>query len=114
MARVKRGVRASKRRKKVLKAAKGFQGGRKSKFKAAKQATLKAGSYAYRDRKVRKREFRRLWITRLNAAVREEGLSYSVFIASLKKNKVDVDRKVLADIAFNYPEVFKKIIDKVK
>ncbi|MBU1119372.1 50S ribosomal protein L20 [Patescibacteria group bacterium] len=114
MPRVKRGVRANKRRKKVIKAAKGYQGNRSTKFKAANQAQLKAGTYAYRDRKVRKRDFRRLWIVRLNAAVREEGMSYSTFIAALKKNKVDLDRKILADIAFTSPETFKKIVDEVK
>lgn len=114
MSRVKRGVRANKRKKNILKRTKGFLGGRKSKFAAAKQALLKAGQYAFRDRKARKRVFRALWITRLNAAVREEGLSYSKFIAGLKKNKVELDRKILAQIAFENPDIFKKIVEKVK
>lgn len=114
MARVKRGVRANKRRKNVLKLAKGFQGGRSKKFRAAKQAILKAGSYKYRDRKVRKRDFRQLWITRLNAAVREHGMSYSVFINALKKKNSELDRKVLAQIAFEHPETMKSIVEEVK
>ncbi len=114
MARVKRGVRANKRRKNLLKLAKGFQGGRGTKFRQAKQAVLKAGTYKYRDRKVRKREFRKLWILRLNAAVREHDVTYSTFINLLKKKNVELDRKVLADIAFNHPDTFKNIVEEVK
>lgn len=114
MSRLKRGVRANKKRKNVLKAAKGYTMGRKNKFRAAKEATVKAGVYAYRDRKARKRDFRQLWIVRINAALNAEGLSYSKFMDSLKKQKIEVDRKILADIAFNYPELFKKIIKTVQ
>ncbi len=114
MPRVKRGVTASKRRKKVLKRAKGFIYGRSKKYRAAKEATIKAESYAYRDRRTKKRTSRRLWIIRLNAACRQNGLKYSEFIKLLKKAKIDLDRKVLADIAVNHPGVFKKIVAEVK
>ena len=114
MPRVKRGVTASKRRKKTLKRAKGFIYGRSKKYRAAKEATIKAETYAYRDRRTKKRTARRLWITRLNAACRANGLKYSEFIKLLKIAKIDLDRKVLADIAVNHPKVFKKIVAKVK
>lgn len=114
MARVKRGVRANKRRKNVLKLTKGFKNGRNRKYRAAKQAVLKAGTYAYRDRKVRKREFRKLWIMRMNAALRENGTTYSKFIGDMKKKDIQLDRKVLAQIAFDKPEAFKKIVESVK
>ena len=106
MPRVKRGVVARKRRKKVLKQAKGYYGARSRTFKVAKQAVIKAGQYAYRDRRQRKRQFRSLWIIRINAAAREHGLSYSRFIAGLKKAAIEVDRRVLADLAMNEKEVF--------
>ncbi|WP_119394576.1 50S ribosomal protein L20 [Salinibius halmophilus] len=99
MARVKRGVIARRRHKKVLKQAKGYYGARSRVFRVAKQAVIKAGQYAYRDRRQRKRQFRALWIARINAASRVNGLSYSRFISGLKKANVEIDRKVLADIA---------------
>lgn len=114
MVRVKRGVAAHKRRKKVIKAAKGYKWSRKSKFIAAKQALMKAWSYAYRDRKVKKRAKRSLWTVQLNAACRENGLTYSKFIAALKKHSIELDRKVLSQIAQDNPEIFVKILEKVK
>ncbi|HAO55427.1 MAG TPA: 50S ribosomal protein L20, partial [Gammaproteobacteria bacterium] len=106
MPRVKRGVASRARRKKVLKQAKGYYGARSRTFKVAKQAVIKAGQYAYRDRRQRKRHFRALWILRINAAAREHGLSYSRFISGLKKAAIDVDRKILADIALHEKEAF--------
>src|SRR5271154_2424658 len=103
MARVKRGVTSHAKHKKVLKAAKGFYGRRKNTIRIAKQAVEKAMQYAYRDRKVRKRNFRALWVQRINAAVREHGLTYSRFIDGLLKAGIAVDRKVLADLAMNEP-----------
>jgi len=114
MTRIKRGVMANKRRKKVIKKAKGFLGARSKKYKAAKEALMKAGTQSYRDRRNKKRVMRRLWQTRLNAGVREHGLSYSKFIHALKLAKVEIDRKVLSDLAINNPEVFTKIIEKAK
>jgi large subunit ribosomal protein L20 len=99
MARVKRGVTARARHKKVLKLSKGYQGRRKNVYRVAKQAVIKAGQYAYRDRRQRKRQFRALWIARINAASRECGLSYSLFINGLKKAGIEIDRKILAEIA---------------
>ncbi|TAN51090.1 MAG: 50S ribosomal protein L20 [Methylococcaceae bacterium] len=99
MARVKRGVTARARHKKVLKQAKGYYGARSRVYRVAKQAVIKAGQYAYRDRRQKKRQFRALWITRINAAARECGLSYSRFMDGLKKASIDIDRKVLADMA---------------
>jgi len=112
--RVKRGVARHAKHKKIIKAAKGFIGRRKSVFKLAKQAVIKAGRYSYRDRRVKKREFRALWIIRLNAAVREHGMSYSSFINKLTEKKIELNRKVLADIAMNSPEVFAKIVAELK
>ena len=114
MARVKRGVTAHARHKKVLKAAEGYYGRRKSSITVAKAAVDKAGQYAYRDRKVRKRSFRALWIQRLNAAARLEGMTYSRFIHGLERAGIDIDRKVLADIAGADPTAFKVIADKVR
>lgn len=114
MPRVKRGTTANKRRKNLLKQAKGFKWGRKSKFKLAKQAVLKAGAYAYRDRKAKKRTFRSLWQIQISAACRLLGLSYSKFIAGLKKNSIEIDRKILAQLAKEKPEVFEKIVEKAK
>ncbi|MCK4453907.1 50S ribosomal protein L20 [Candidatus Parcubacteria bacterium] len=114
MTRVKRGTTAHKRRKNILKHAKGFKWGRKSKYKAAKEALAHAWSYAYRDRRTKKRNFRRLWQIQINAACREQGISYSKFIAGLKKNKIELDRKILSELAKKNPEVFKKIVEKVK
>jgi large subunit ribosomal protein L20 len=106
MPRVKRGVVARQRRKKILKQAKGYYGARSRTFKVAKQAVIKAGQYAYRDRRQRKRQFRSLWIVRINAGAREHGLSYSRFIAGLKKAGIEVDRRVLADLALHEKEAF--------
>ena len=114
MVRVKRGKTAHKKREKLLKHTKGFNWGRKSKERAAKEALLHAGQYAYVGRKLRKRDLRSLWIKRLNAAVRQHGLSYSKFIAGLKKEKIELDRKILADIAVNDPDTFAKIVSEVK
>jgi len=111
MVRVKRGVAAHKRRKNTLKHTKGFRWSRKSKFTEANQALMKAWSYAYRDRKVRKREKRALWQVQINAICRENGTTYSKFIAGLKKNLIELDRKVLAVIAQKNPEVFAKILE---
>ena len=114
MARVKRGVTAHAKHKKVLKAAKGYYGRRKNTIRIAKQAVEKAMQYAYRDRKNRKRTFRALWIQRLNAAVREHGLTYSRFIDGLAKAGIEVDRKVLSDIAIREPEAFASIVAQAK
>ena len=114
MPRVKRGVTAHARHKKILALAKGFRGRRKNVFRIAKQAVMKAGQYAYRDRRTRKRVFRQLWIARINAASREMGVTYSRFMAGLKKAQIDIDRKVLADLAVNDPAAFGSIVEKVK
>ncbi len=114
MPRVKRGVTAHARHKKILKLAKGFRGRRKNVFRIAKQAVMRAGQYAYRDRRTRKRVFRALWIARINAASRELGVTYSKFMAGLKKAQIDIDRKVLADLAVNDPAAFGSIVEKVK
>ena len=114
MARVKRGVTSHAKHKKVLKAATGYYGRRKNTIRVAKQAVEKAMQYAYRDRKVRKRNFRALWIQRLNAAVREHGLTYSRFIDGLTKAGVGVDRKVLADLAMHEPAAFNAVVEKAK
>ena len=111
MARVKRGVQAKARHKKVLKQAKGYRGARSRTYKVAKQAVMRAGQYAYRDRRVKKRVFRSLWIVRINAAARENGLTYSKLIAGLKKANIDLDRKVLASIAVNDKEAFSQIAE---
>lgn len=114
MTRVKRGTTAHKRRKRLLKHAKGFRWGRKSKYKAAKEALMHAWTYAYRDRKVKKREFRKLWQIQINAACRELGISYNKFIFGLKEKKIELDRKVLSELAKEKPEIFKQIVEKVK
>ncbi len=114
MAHVKRGVTTHARHKKVLDAAKGYRGRRKSTIRVAMQAVEKAGQYAYRDRKVRKRQFRALWIQRINAAARLEGLTYSRFMNGLKVAGVELDRKVLADLAVREPEAFKAIAEQAK
>ncbi|MFK5891156.1 MAG: 50S ribosomal protein L20 [Flavobacteriaceae bacterium] len=101
------------RRKKILKQAKGYFGRRKNVYTVAKNAVEKAMSYAYRDRKANKRNFRGLWILRINAGVRQYGMSYSQFMGKLKANNIDLNRKVLADLAMNHPEAFKAIVDKV-
>lgn len=114
MARVKRGVQARRRHKKILKQAKGYYGARSRVFRVAKQAVIKAGQYAYRDRRQRKRQFRALWIARINAAARINGMSYSRFIAGLKKASIEIDRKVLADLAVYEKTVFAAIVEKAK
>ena len=114
MARVKRGVTARRRHKKVLSKAKGYYGARSRVFRVAKQAVTKAGQYAYRDRRQRKRQFRALWITRINAAARLHGLSYSRLINGLNLANIEVDRKVLADIAVHDPEGFGAIAEQAK
>lgn len=107
-------VASRKRRKKILKAANGYFGARSNVYTVAKNAVEKAWQYAYRDRRVKKRMFRRLWITRINAAARLEGMKYSEFMYKLKVNDIELNRKVLADMAMNHPEVFKAIVNKVK
>ena len=114
MARVKRGVTSHAKHKKVLKQVKGQYGRRKNTIRIAKQALEKAMQYAYRDRRAKKREFRSLWIQRINAGVRAEGLTYAKFINGLVKSKIKLDRKVLAELAYNNPEVFKLVVKKVQ
>ena len=114
MPRTTRGVTAHRRHKKVLKQAKGYYGARSRVFRVAKQAVTKAGQYAYRDRKQRKRMFRGLWIQRINAAAREQGISYSRLIAGLKKENIEVDRRVLADLALNEREAFDALAERAK
>ena len=114
MPRVKRGVTAHARHKKVIAQAKGYRGRRKNVFRVAKEAVMKAGQYAYRDRRQKKREFRALWIARINAAARELGMTYSVFMNGLKKAAIEVDRKVLADLAVHDKEAFAKIANQAK
>ncbi len=114
MSRVKRGVAKKARHKKILKMAKGYRGRAKNCFRIAIEKVEKAMKYAYRDRKVRKRDFRALWIQRINAAVREQGMIYSTFINGLKLAKIDLDRKVLSDLAIKEPEAFSEIVMKAK
>jgi len=114
MARVKRGVVAKARHKKVLNKAKGYYGARSKVYRVAKQAVIKAGQYAYRDRRVRKREFRALWITRINAAARLNGLSYSRFVNGLSKAGIEVDRKILADLAVHDAVAFSELTEQAK
>ena len=114
MARVKRGVQVRRKHKKVLKAARGYYGARSRTIKVARQAVFKAGQYAYRDRKARKRMFRRLWILRINAGAREFGLSYSRFINGLKKANIQIDRKVLSDLAIHEKASFQKLTQMAK
>lgn len=113
MVRVKSGIQTKKKHKKVLKLAKGYWMTRHKQFKKAKEAVLHAGQYAYIGRKRKKRDFRRLWIIRLNAALRELGLKYSLFIKKLKDKKIEVDRKILSQVACDYPSIFEKIVKKV-
>ena len=114
MSRVKRGVTARARHKKVLAKSRGFRGRRGNVYRVAKEAVMKAGQYAYRDRRNRKRDIRALWITRINAAVRELGMSYSAFMAGLKKARIEIDRKVLADLAVMDKPAFAKIAGQIK
>ncbi|MFC0338564.1 LSU ribosomal protein L20P [Kushneria avicenniae] len=114
MARVKRGVVARRRHKKILKQAKGYYGARSRTFRVAKQAVIKAGQYAYRDRRQRKRQFRALWIARINAAARTHGMSYSRFINGLKKAGIEIDRKILADLAVHEKQAFGAIVEQAR
>ena len=114
MPRIKRSVASRARRKKVLKAARGYYGARSRTFKVAKQAVIRAGQYAYRDRRQRKRQFRALWIARINAGARENGMSYSVFMNGLKKAAIDIDRKVLSDIAIFDKPAFTALVEKAR
>jgi large subunit ribosomal protein L20 len=114
MPRVKRGVTAHARHKKILALAKGYRGRRKNVFRVAKEAVMRAGQYAYRDRRTKKRVFRNLWIARINAASRNLGVTYSKLMAGLKKASIEIDRKVLADMAVNDPAGFGSIVEKVK
>ncbi|MCC5886628.1 MAG: 50S ribosomal protein L20 [Gammaproteobacteria bacterium] len=114
MARVKRSVASRARRKKILKAAKGYYGARSRTLRTAKQAVTKAGQYAYRDRRVRKRQFRALWIQRINAGAREHGLSYSRFMDGLHKANIEVDRKILAGLAIDEKAAFGKLVEQAK
>lgn len=113
MTRVKRGTTSLKRRRKILRQTKGFKWGRKSKERAAKEALLHAGAHAYYDRRKKKGVFRRLWQIKINAASRKHGISYSKFIDGLKKADIQLDRKILADLAENQPEVFEKIVEEI-
>ena len=114
MARIKGAVKTRARRKKILKLAKGYRGEKSKLYRTANQAVMKSLSYAYRDRKAKKREFRQLWIARINAAARMNGISYSVFMNGLKKNNININRKMLAEIAVSDPEAFTKLVEKVK
>jgi large subunit ribosomal protein L20 len=114
VSRIKRSVHSRKKRRATLERTKGYRGQAKSSYKRAKEALLKADSYAYRDRRNRKREFRRLWITRINAAARREGMSYSQFMHGLKEAGIEVDRKVLADIAVRDPETFRRFAERAR
>jgi large subunit ribosomal protein L20 len=114
MAKAKHSVATRKRKKKVLKQAKGFWGDRSKQYQQAKRVLMHALKYAYRDRRNKKREFRRLWITRINAACRQAGITYSVFMSGLKKSKINLDRKILADLAVRDNAAFKKIVEIIK
>lgn len=114
MPRVKRGTKARKRRKKILKMSKGYYGARSRLYRVAAEAVAKALLYAYRDRRTRKRDFRRLWIIRINAAARQRGMNYSILMSALKKANVEIDRKVLADMAVNDPLGFSEIVELAK
>lgn len=114
MPRVTRGIKRRKRRSKILKLAKGFWGARGHNYKTAKEAVEKSLQYSYRDRRTKKRDFRRLWIIRIKAAAQNNGLSYSRFIHGLKKMNIELDRKILADIAVNSPQTFMQLVQKVK
>src|SRR5918999_4567997 len=114
MARVKRSVHAKKKRREILAAAKGYTGSRRKRVRLAKEQLMHSGMYAYRDRRDRKAQFRRLWIARINAAVRPHGLSYSRFVSGLKASGIEVDRKVLADLAVHDPRAFAQLVETVK
>ena len=114
MAKIKHSVATKRRKKRVLKKAKGYWGDRSKQFEQARRTLMHAMVYAYRDRKVKKRDFRKLWIVRINAACREAGITYSRFMSGLKKAKIDLDRKILADLAVNNSKAFKKLVEIVK
>ncbi len=114
MARIKGAVKTRARRKKILKLAKGYRGAKSKLYRTANQAVMKSLSYAYRDRKAKKREFRQLWIARINAAARQNGISYSRFMDGLKKNNININRKMLSEIAISDPEAFTKLVEQVK
>lgn len=114
MARSNNNVASRRRRKKIFKLTKGYFGARKNVWTVAKNTWEKGQTYAYRDRRTKKRNFRKLWIMRINAAVRNEGMSYSKFMGELSKNDIQINRKVLADLAMNHPEAFKAVVDKIK
>ncbi len=114
MARIKRAVAKRKRKKKFFKLTKGYFGAKSRQYRTVREASKRSGNYAFRDRKARKREFRRLWITRINAAVREYGMSYSTFIRGLKLASIDLDRKVLADLALSDPKAFTQLVEESK
>ncbi len=114
MAKIKHSVATKRRKKRVLKKAKGYWGDRSKQFEQARRTLMHAMVYAYRDRKVKKRDFRKLWIVRINAACREAGITYSRFMSGLKKAKIDLDRKILADLAVNNSKAFKKLVEMVK
>lgn len=114
MARVKRGVSAIKKRRKILKLAKGYFGQKSTNYRVAREAVMKSLSYSYKGRRLRKRDFRRLWITRINAAARMNGISYSVLMNGLKQRNITINRKMLADIAVNDPAAFTKLVETVK
>ena len=114
MARVKRAVHSKKKHKAVLKEAKGYYGNKSRSFRAANEQVMHSGNYAFRDRRARKGQFRRLWIQRINAGAREYGLSYSEFMGLMKKNNIQLNRKVLADLAMNHKDIFAKIVESVK
>jgi len=114
MSRVKRGVSKRKRRKNIIKQAKGFKWGRKAKFRLAKDALKHAWTYAYRDRRAKKREFRQLWNIKINAACRKNGISYSRFINAMKRSNIIIDRKILSQLAEFHPDIFKKIVEETK
>src|SRR5881397_1116318 len=114
MARVKRAVHAHKKRREILEAAKGYYGARHKRVRVAKEQLLHSGAYAYRDRRDRKGQFRRLWITRIGAAARQHGMSYSTFIHGLKEAGIELDRKILADIAVHDPQAFAQLVEAVK
>lgn len=114
MARVKRGTKRHKKRSKILKQAKGYWGARSHNYRTAKEAVERALLYAYRDRRVRKRQFRRLWIIRIKAAAENSGLSYNRFVHGLRKLNIELDRKILADLAVNSPQTFLRVVEKVK
>lgn len=114
MTRVKRSIQARKKRRVVLERARGYRGEKHSSYRSAKQQLMRSDAFAYRDRRVRKRDFRRLWITRINAACRREGMSYSQFIHGLSKTEIELDRKILADIAVRDPETFRRFVDRAR